>query len=458
MLRFTRRARWTVASALLFVAPLIGGCNVKDELLQPQNPGVIDPEATNSPAAAAGLRTGALGQLKNRTAGGESVWLFGGLLADEWKSSDTFTQRNETDQRSIQTSNANVAGAYNTLQQSRGFTRTALDKSLTFTPDAKGDIGEMFFTLGFEELSLAENFCNGIPLSYTVNGIPVYGIPLTNDSIFKIAVTHFDSALTFASGTDAKSVLVKQAAWVAKARALVDLGQFTTATPLVSSTNVPTSYQYLLTFDQTTGDNNLWTLNNSNGRYTVSDSTDNITGIIPNALPFFSAKDPRVPTASPTSPKPFDAVTPLRTQQIWAGRSDPVPLVSGIDARLIEAEARLQAGDFTGMMTVLNALRAGGQTIGPLKVAAMPALAAAPATKADAASVFFREKAFWTFGRGQRLSDMRRLVRQYGRTQDQVFPTGAFHKGGNFGTDVNLPVPDAELTNPNFKGCLDRKA
>lgn len=458
MPRYTSRARWVIASASLFLAPLMGGCDVKDELLQPQNPGVIDPDATNSPAAAVGLRTGALGQLKNRTAGGESVWLFGGLLADEWKSSDTFTQRNETDQRSIQTSNANTAGAYNSLQQSRGFTRTAIDKSIIYTPDSKGDIAEMYFTLGFEELTLAENFCNGIPMTNTVNGIPIYGQPFTNDSIFKIALTHFDSALTLSSGSDAKSASVKQAASVGKARALVDLGQFTTAAPLVATAIVPTSYQYLLTFDQTTGDNNIWTLNNSNGRYTVSDSVDNITGVIPNALPFFSAKDPRVPTASPASPKPFDAVTPLRTQQIWAGRSDPVPLVSGIDARLIEAEARLQAGDFAGMMTILNALRTAGQTIGPLKVAAMPALAAAPTTKADAANVFFREKAFWVFGRGQRLSDLRRLIRQYGRTQDQVFPTGAFHKGGNFGTDVNLPVPDAELTNPNFKGCLDRKA
>jgi hypothetical protein len=399
-----------------------------------------------------------LGQLKNRTAGGESVWLFGGLLADEWKSSDTFTQRNETDQRSIQTSNANVAGAYNTLQQSRGFTRTAIDKSLVYTPDAKGDIGEMFFTLGFEELSLAENFCNGIPLNYTVNGLPVYGKPLTNDSIFKIALTHFDSALTFSSGSDAKSVIVKQAASIGKARVLVDLGQYAAAAPLVSVANVATSYQYLLTFDQTTGDNNIWSLNNSAGRYTVSDSVDNITGTIPNALPFFSAKDPRVPTASPSSPKPFDAVTPLRTQQIWAGRSDAVPLVSGIDARLIEAEARLQVADYAGMTSILNALRTTSQTIGPLKVAALPALATTPAAKDAAVSLFFREKAFWVFGRGQRLSDLRRLIRQYGRTQDQVFPTGAFHKGGNFGADVNLPVPDAELTNPNFKGCLDRKA
>jgi starch-binding outer membrane protein, SusD/RagB family len=458
MPRYTSRARWVIASASLLVAPLMGGCDVKDELLQPQNPGIIDPAATNSPAAAVGLRTGALGQLKNRTAGGESVWLFGGLLADEWKSSDTFTQRNETDQRAIQTSNANVAGAYNNLQQTRGFTRTAIDKSLVYTPDSKGDIAEMYFTLGFEELSLAENFCNGIPLSYTVDGIPIYGKPFTNDSIFKIAITHFDSALTLSSGSDAKSLSVHQAASLGKARTLVDLGQFATAAPLVTAASVPTAYQYLLTFDQTTGDNGIWTQNNSNGRYTVSDSVDNITGIIPNALPFFSAKDPRVPTASPSSPKPFDAVTPLRTQQIWAGRSDPVPLVSGLDARLIEAETHLQTADYAGMMTILNALRTTSQTIGPLKVPVMPALATTPTTKDAAVSLFFREKAFWVFGRGQRLSDLRRMIRQYGRTQDQVFPMGAFHKGGNFGTDVNLPVPDAELTNPNFKGCLDRKA
>ena len=77
-----------------------------------------------------------------------------------------------------------------------------------------------------------------------------------------------------------------------------------------------------------------------------------------------------------------------------------------------------------------------------------------------AVNLFFREKAFWQFGRGLRLGDLRRLIRQYGRSQDQVFPTGAFHKNGGppYGTDVNLPVTDNENTNPNFKGCIDRNA
>jgi hypothetical protein len=134
-------------------------------------------------------------------------------------------------------------------------------------------------------------------------------------------------------------------------------------------------------------------------------------------------------------------------------------MATGVDARLVEAEAKLNANDITGMMTILNALRTAPQKLGPLQVPAMTALTA-PATQGAAVDLFFREKAFWQFGRGNRLGDLRRLIRQYGRTQDTVFPVGKFHKpgGASYGTDVNLPVTDNELQNPNFKGCLDRNA
>jgi starch-binding outer membrane protein, SusD/RagB family len=52
---------------------------------------------------------------------------------------------------------------------------------------------------------------------------------------------------------------------------------------------------------------------------------------------------------------------------------------------------------------------------------------------------------------------MRRLLRPpYSRTEDTVFPTGDYHKGGNYGSDVNLPIPIEEENNPNSHGCLDR--
>jgi len=62
------------------------------------------------------------------------------------------------------------------------------------------------------------------------------------------------------------------------------------------------------------------------------------------------------------------------------------------------------------------------------------------------------------FGTGHRLGDLRRLIRQYGRGSETVFPSGAFGKGGSFGGDVNLPISQDETNNPNFSQCLDRDA
>ena len=99
-----------------------------------------------------------------------------------------------------------------------------------------------------------------------------------------------------------------------------------------------------------------------------------------------------------------------------------------------------------------------GQIVRRRALAAQPALAA-PAAGTAAENVFFREKALWQFGRGNRLGDLRRLIRQYGRTESTVFPEGGFHKSPfNFGDDVNFAVPDSEKQNPNFTGCLDRNA
>ncbi|HEX4683937.1 MAG TPA: hypothetical protein VH277_14555, partial [Gemmatimonadaceae bacterium] len=236
--------------------------------------------------------------------------------------------------------------------------------------------------------------------------------------------------------------------------ALIELGQWSDAAALVPVSAVPTNYQFLLTFDVTTQDNDFYQLNTNRAGYTVGDSVD-ITGLLANTMPFASAKDPRLPVSN-TKTLGEDGATPLVLQSVYA-RDDPVPLVSGIDARLTEAEARLNAQDIGGMTAILNALRTTAQTIGIYKVPVMAALPT-PTTQAQAVAVFLRESAFWQFGRGYRLQNLRRMVRLNGYTQDQVFPTGTFFKGGVYGTDVNFPVFNNELTNPNFHGCLDRKA
>jgi starch-binding outer membrane protein, SusD/RagB family len=236
----------------------------------------------------------------------------------------------------------------------------------------------------------------------------------------------------------------------------VDLGDFAGAAATVAS--VPTSFQYNFDYSQTTFDNEWWIMGASVKRYNPGDSID-VAGPILNAIPFARLNDPRV-SVTDTKTKAEDNTTNFLLVNNW-GRDDPIPLASGIDARLIEAEAKLQAKDIAGMMTILNALRTSPQVIGAFKIAAMTALPT-PADQTSATDLFFREKALWQFQRGFRMDDLRRLVRQYGRTQDKVFPTGNFTRNGvpsgQFGTQVAFPVPDNEKSNPNFTGCIDQKA
>ena len=91
---------------------------------------------------------------------------------------------------------------------------------------------------------------------------------------------------------------------------------------------------------------------------------------------------------------------------------------------------------------------------------ALPPLAD-PGTQAAREDLLFRERAFWLWSTGHRLADMRRLVRPtseggFGRAENTVFPNGPYAKGGVYGTDKFLVIPQAEQNNPQFKGCLDR--
>jgi len=284
--------------------------------------------------------------------------------------------------------------------------------------------------------------------------------------VYTVALAHLDSALAIlGSATDANSVAVRPATVLTKARVLVDQGNFSAAAALVPTSVIPTTYQYLFITQASSNSDDLgfWTLNNSVGRYSVGDSAVTFaskTYQTLNAIPFASLNDPRVPILKGSSQglQAEDGATPFFIQQIYKGRDDPIPMVSGIDARLIEAEAKLQTADFAGMMTILNGLRTSPPKIGNFQPTTLTAIATTPATKDAAVDLFFREKALWQFARGYRLQDLRRLVRQYGRSQDKVFPAGQQYKGVPYGADVNFPVPDAERPNPQFSGCIDRNA
>lgn len=453
------------ALALLGLMAGLGGCEIKDNLLEPQQPGIIDSASTLSAAGADGLRKGALDRLRLATEGGNAggLWTMSGLLVDEWKSGDTFVQRVETDGRTIQKNNAEIVDEYRNIHRARQSARDAIVALVQYLPAPLRYQAEMWWVMGFAEMNLAENWCNGMPYGYIVNGEPVYGTPLTTQQGLAFAMTHLDSALALASETDTAAVTVRRAIQITRARVLLAQGNFSAAAAAVAG--IPTSYRYIQSHSLTTFDQPNWSLNNSQKRWVVGDSFD-VSGRILNAIPFASAGDPRVPvlgtSLASSRGRAFDNTTWFVEQTIW-GRSDHTPILSGVDARLIEAEDRLRANDIAGMMTILNALRAATQMLSSSYSSPVMAALATPPDQASAATLFFREKAFWQFGRGYRMPDMRRMLRQYNgapynRTEANTYPRGTFFKTSQaYGADIMFPIVTDETPNPLWTGdCIDR--
>jgi hypothetical protein len=454
-----------VAKATLLVGAIGVTACTTDSLLGAPDPDVINPSSVQSAAGANAVRLGALSRLRQVAGGSESTWLFGGLLADEWSTSSTFVQNDETDERSIQLNNSSIQGMLRTIYRVRTAANQAIVLLNKYRPTPVRDVGEMYFARGFAELQLASDFCNGIPLTDGSGDEIKYGDPLTVDQVFRVAIASFDTAITMLTATDTATVTILNATNVARGRALLGINDPVNAGLAVAG--IPTTFAYNITYSLTGGTNNIWGQGLSQRRYTVGDSLEGNSRnlLIKNAIPFFSARDPRLPVVytvnnGKDTVKSQDGLTYSRTTTLY-GQLTSTALANGIDARLIEAEAAFRAGNATQMMTILNQLRTDRPPVGSVTPAAgsLPALVD-PVNDSLRVNLLFREKAFWTFSRGQRLGDLRRLIRQYGRAADgsTTFPVGTHYRGGTYGADLNLPVTTDELNNPQFKGCLDRKA
>ncbi len=440
--------------AVVAVALSLTACQAtNDRLLSVTDPDIILPSGVNTAESATSLSYGAINTFRSITGGGESTWMFGGLLADEWSTSSTFIENDETDQRKVREFNGTVTGELRNLYRTRTRATAAITAMTQYNPTSRALIAELYLARGFAEMQLASDFCNGIPIGNSTTLPPENGVQLSNQAVFQLAAASLDSAISFANGTDAQSVKINQAAKITRGRVALGLADFTGAGTYVAG--IPTSHNYQHTFSLTTSSNTLWGQGLSARRYAIGDSLEGNARNLPvaNAIPFASANDPRLPVVRSTSASQ-DGQTFARTTILY-GQLTPVDVTNGIDARMIEAEVALRGGNAATWLSILNALRAAPPKLGEVQPAVLPPLVD-PVTADARLNLMFREKAFWTFSRGQRLGDMRRLIRQYGRTEANTFPQGVHYKGGNYGTDVNLPIVTDERNNPNFKGCTDR--
>lgn len=457
----------------------IQACSLSDLVSTTLPSGATDPATLETPQGAVDRYKGAIFRFRTIYSGynsGNAFISVSGLLSDELTSgqyntlsSGDYTAVSLTDSRNLSGyelhgAASHLAAIWAGLSATRLTAQDAIDALKRFAPDAPSDmIGHAHALQGMSEVALAELYCSGVPLSkLKAGGGFEYGVALTTEKLLEHAVAQFDSAILVIHD----STHFLNFAKVGKARALVNLGRYAEAAQAVSG--IPTDFKY----------QNYHSLLPAGAigvsNFTNAPSTGN-NGIMAdieggNGLNYITANDPRV-IANDTSlvfqSYPLTNVI-LPRKWMTPNSAAPVTIADGIEARLIEAEADLDAGN-PAWLTKLNALRTSCTTGGPCAVPAPAGTGGVaglspltdPGTTAGRVDLLFRERAFWLYLTGHRHGDMRRLVRQYGRSGGDIFPGGSYPAGpdGSYGNDVNLPAPASEIANnPGYNGCFNRDA
>lgn len=453
-----RMTRSTIRLALAALLLASTACS-RETLLEVETPDQIVPGDAATPAGAAALYAAAMGNFTNFYGGTIYVGanLYGGILTDELINARP--GGDHLDQRAF---NENTFPHYAWDNFSQTYTqlirgRVAL---LAHTPNdavRTTRVGRLHGLSGVALTVGGELFCNGVPLSNADDAQPAYTL-VNNVDMFERSVAHADSSLAILS-TSASDMPYRYLARLTKARALVNLGRYADAAAVVGaggdgagSGAVPTNFELNAEYSATTNANAIYDWMVGSANFGPADKEGG------NGLDFRSANDPRV-VVGPVPRNGQDGSTQIYPIRGYPNGSAPTRLVTGVEARMIEAEAALDAGNTPAYLAALNEARANPAvraswsipdgTLAPLT---------APADQAARVDLLFRERAFWMYLTTRRVGDLRRLVRQYGRPADSVWPSGAYFKGGTYGSDMNITPSNAERNNPLYQGCTDRNA
>jgi hypothetical protein len=483
------------------------------------DPGTIDPSGMQTEDAALLLYNGAI--LPFYLGFGGQCHGFGcynivsGVLSDELTTGKYETSSGpvtpctdcttELDERAIPEDQTlrtqTVEDFYRDLNLARNQAEDAIYALKTYAPRQPKDlIGHMYVIRGMVLVYLADIFCSGIPLTdYRSPGGYTYKPGSSTEDVYTAAIAQFDTALSLTPD----SLNFHYFAQVGKARALLNLGKFADAATAVQG--VPTNFTYKALYGTRT-----FTPNFATPIQYYQSPEDNFGTVADreggNGLPFVSAHDPRVPLL--VSPKQntsypntkymlpaqyFPTTSPWNGLSHFAFGAEPIVMANGIEARLTEAEAQVNAGD-ASWLTTLNTLRTTGTYTGvdtvavtdttldgdgnitqidtvsynydTLWVAGTGGVAGLgplhdPGTKNARIKMVYNERGYWLYLTGHRQGDLRRLVRVYKWPESQVYPTGYYPIGDrqSYGSYTNIPVPYTEQAiNPQYKGCINRDA
>lgn len=471
-----RRGAWGIAALLLLGGT---GCSLDSLLKNDELPeDVSDPSATESPSGALAAYYATLSYFRTAFGVDDKFVEAVGALTDELQSRGASLA--PFDRRALPETETDYANNYSNLNRVRGQAGQAIGLLTDYLPDQPALASHLYAVLGYAEIFLAELYCSGIPLSTVdYNGDFTLRPGSTTEEVLIHATALFDTALALAGD----STQFEQLARLGQARARLGLGTYTAAAAAVAG--VPDDYRYEVSYTNiftpdSTRRSNFARTSPSNSNLWFNRTIPNVEG--GNGLDWRTSDDPRTRVTQRGSSTELGPH--YHPDKYDTAGSSPIVLASGVEARLIEAEADLQAGGST-WLTTLNALRTDGTFSVDTQVVSVDEMVdppdttfaydtlwnagsggydglaplADPGTAEGRVDLLFRERGFWLFLTGQRQGDLRRLIRQYGRLESQVYPVGTHGPSGlPYGGDVTVPIPTTEFANPLYTGCFSRGA
>lgn len=433
----------------------LGGCS---DPLAVEDPDIAQPEDLTGQAGLESRRLGAFGDFAiaySGSSGDAGQVLYSGAFVDEFIITGTFPTRTQIDARRVDNNNGSLAEFYSNLHRARRAAEASAQAwseadTLSGTASVLAELNNL---AGYTYVFFGENFCSGVPFSrVTPDGALEFGEGSSTEETFQTAISRFDAAASSAQSAGDTDLL--RLARVGKARSLLNTGRFDEAARAVS--DVPTGWEFTVKHSTNSDrqENGVMAFTNLDERWSVANEEG-------GGLAFrdaFTAGDPRTPWQVAPDSAAFNTNFVGYHEMKYPTRDSPVPLASGVEARLIEAEAALQAGNTGDFEQIHNALRArlDADAVGPIDTDTM--------SQRQMEDFHFRERAMWLWLTGHRHGDVRRMVRQYGRSAEEVFPTGPYFKVQfeQYGDMVVFPIPRQETNNPNFSDqtriCQDLNA
>lgn len=397
----------------LALALLTTGCG---DLLDVELPGEIEESALAQPSNAPALVTSAVGAFECLFT---NYVLLSANLGDELMVAGSFATFFPYDQRDLEDDAGGYpeggcggeGGLYTPANQTRWMADETIRRLEGFTdaevPNRTALLAKTYAYSGFTYLLFGQSWCG-----FVVDGGPLQSPP----DALSLAEGRFDQAIASAApGSD-----ILHMSYLGRARTNLLQGDLQAAA--ADARQVPEGFVKFATRSDVdnTRRNKIFELNRLERRTIPEQSYWN--------LEWKGVADPRVQTED-TGERGNDSLTPWWLQFKYTARTDPIPIASHDEARLIIAEAE---GGQTAV-DIINELHAEAE---------LPAYD--PATDGPVQEHLIQERARELFLEGHRHYDMLRF--------DLPFPTGAHPWSGRpYRSTTCFPIPRVEReNNPNL--------